>query len=97
MNILTDEEMKEIHGSTFGKGLQTFARAIESAVLEKLRQQEPEAYATEDGERVVTEKTYAGARRDGGAIWSSMRPFSVPLYAAPVPAAEAPAMQKGIK
>ena len=39
--ILTDEEMKELHSSTFGKGLQTFARAIEAAVLEKLRQQEP--------------------------------------------------------
>lgn len=39
--ILTDKEMKEIHSSTFGKGLQTFARGIESAVLEKLRQQEP--------------------------------------------------------
>lgn len=55
--------------------------------LEKLKQQEPVAHSTEDGDRVVTDKTYAGAMRDGGAAWSSMRPFSVPLYAAPVTAA----------
>lgn len=39
MNILTDEEMKQIHADTFGKGVQLFARAIEAAVLSKLAEQ----------------------------------------------------------
>lgn len=42
MNILTDEEMKQIHSETFGKGVQSFARAIESAVLSKLAEQDVE-------------------------------------------------------
>lgn len=39
MNILADEEMKKIHADTFGKGVQSFARAIEAAVLSKLAEQ----------------------------------------------------------
>lgn len=98
--ILTDEEIfgllaLSVEANPPERDLR-FARFVESAVLEKLKR-EPKAHATEDGERVVTAITYAGAKRDGGATWSSMRPFSVPLYADPVPAAAAPAMQKGIK
>lgn len=51
--------------------------------------QEPVAYVTADGERVITAKTYIDAKRDGGAMWSSVRPFTVAAYAAP-PAAEQP-------
>lgn len=45
MNILTDEEMKQIHADTFGKGVQSFARAIEAAVLSKLAEQDAEPVA----------------------------------------------------
>lgn len=51
----------------------------------------PIAYLTEDGERCITAKTYNTARNDGGAIWSTMRPFCVPAYATPPAAAPAPA------
>lgn len=44
-------------------------------------------WATEDGERVVSASTMDRARRDGGATLSGLRPYSVPLYTAPVPAA----------
>lgn len=47
MSILTDEEMKQIHADTFGKGLQSFARAIEAAVLSKLAEQAGEPVAWE--------------------------------------------------
>lgn len=88
MNILTDEEMKELHGSTFGKGIQTFARAIESAVLDKLRQQEPVGHIVTciDGRKMLVRS----------AIDLSGHTCQ-PLYAAPVPAAAAPAMHKGIE
>ena len=46
-------------------------------------QREPVAYLTEDGDRVVTAKTYNSAKKDGGAMWSTMRPFCVPLYTSP--------------
>lgn len=41
-----------------------------------------EAWITEDGERVVTARTMEGAKKDGGAMLSSMRPFSVALVRA---------------
>lgn len=37
------------------------------------------AYSTENGERIVSAKTYEGAMRDGGAMASSMRPYTVAL------------------
>ena len=43
----------------------------------------PAAWATEDGERVVTERTHRNALADGGAIASSMAPYSVPLFRHP--------------
>lgn len=55
----------------------------------------PIAYLTEDGERCITAKTYNTARNDGGAIWSTMRPFCVPAYATPPAAAPAPAVPQG--
>lgn len=70
--ILTDKEMKEIHSSTFGKGLQTFARGIESAVLEKLRQQKPVAVINKFG--IYLESAGLNA------------PVGTKLYTAPVPA-----------
>lgn len=51
MNILTDEEMKQIHADTFGKGVQSFARAIEAAIMAKLEEQagEPVLWMDEYG------------------------------------------------
>jgi hypothetical protein len=44
------------------------------------------AWATEDGERVVPARTMEGAKRDGGAILTSMKPYVLPLYTRPQPA-----------
>ena len=41
------------------------------------------AWCTPDGERCVTARTYEGARKDGGAMWSSMAPFTVPAFTQP--------------
>lgn len=48
------------------------------------------AWITEDGERVVTAITMEGAKRDGGATLSSMKPYCVPLY----PAAGVPHIER---
>lgn len=40
------------------------------------------AWMTPEGDRVVTEATMAGARKDGGAMLSSMRPYTVALVRA---------------
>ena len=42
------------------------------------------AWMTPEGDRVVTEATMAGARKDGGAMLSSMRPYTVALVPAAV-------------
>lgn len=47
---------------------------------------QPAAWMTPEGDRVVTEATMAGARKDGGAMLSSLRPFTVPLARAAAPA-----------
>ena len=57
-------------------------QAIRLGKLEA-QQQEPVAYLTEDGDRVVTAKTYNSAKKDGGAMWSTMQPFCVPSYTSP--------------
>lgn len=49
---------------------------------------QPVAWLTPELDRVVTEKTMAGARKDGGAILSSLRGHTVPAYATPQPPAE---------
>ena len=41
------------------------------------------AWMTEDGERVVPAKTMEGAKRDGGAMLSSMQPYTVALVRQP--------------
>lgn len=46
------------------------------------------AWLTPDGERVVTAKTMDGAKKDGGAILSSLRSYSVPAYSGPVAQAD---------
>lgn len=54
---------------------------------------QPDAWMTED-ERVVHASTMAGAKKDGGALLSSMRPFNIALYrhaAAQPEAKDAPA------
>lgn len=48
-------------------------------------EQEVVAWMTEDGERVITNKSRGTAMRDGGAIKSSVQPFSVPLARASRP------------
>ena len=45
------------------------------------------AWMTEDGERCVTARTMAGARKDGGAMLSSLSAYVVPLTYAHPPAA----------
>lgn len=52
-------------------------------------EQDAAAWMTEDGQRVVTEGTMAGARKDGGAMLSSLRPYTVKLVRA------APSLQQG--
>ena len=47
------------------------------------------AWMTPEGDRAVTEATMAGARKDGGAMLSSMRPYTVALVRAGVHAAAA--------
>ena len=60
---------------------------------------QPDAWMTEDG-RVVHASTMAGAKKDGGALLSSMRPFNIALYrhaaAAQPEAKAAPAGSKTI-
>lgn len=55
------------------------------------------AWCTPDGERCVTAKTYECARKDSGAMWSSMAPFTVPAYTHPTPAQPAPVVPEGWK
>lgn len=47
---------------------------------------QPAAWMTPEGDRVVTEATMASARKDGGAMLSSLRPFTVALARAAAPA-----------
>ena len=56
---------------------------VADMVRRPAQQQEPVAYLTEDGDRVVTAKTYNSAKKDGGSMWSTMRPFCVPSYTSP--------------
>lgn len=77
--ILTEEEIKAI-----GVGAEKFARAVEAAVLEKLRQQEPAKYEFQNRDGTwhgfLNESHYQNTVEDGS--W----PIRA-LYAAPVPAA----------
>lgn len=41
-----------------------------------------DAWMTEDGERAVTARTMDAAKKDGGAMLSSMKPYRVPLVRA---------------
>ncbi|MES3011970.1 MAG: hypothetical protein V4738_14370 [Pseudomonadota bacterium] len=61
-------------------------RAAISALREALTPGQPVqaapkvwAYSTEDGERIVPAKTHEDAMRDGGAMASSLLPYTVPL------------------
>lgn len=54
-----------------------------SLVLRELVDAKPDAWITEDGERVVTAQTMQTAVKDGGAILSSLRPYLVPLFRHP--------------
>ena len=45
---------------------------------------EPDAWMHPDG-RVVTADTMRGALRDGGAMLTSLRPYTIPLYRAKEP------------
>lgn len=47
---------------------------------------QPAAWMTPEGDRVVTETTMASARKDGGAMLSSLRPFTVALARVSAPA-----------
>ena len=51
------------------------------------------AWMTPEGDRVVTAETMDGARKDGGASLSSLRPYTVALVRAGEPAAAAPALE----
>lgn len=80
MNILTDEEIKAIDPDGLAEG---FARSIEAAVLEKLKQQEPTTFEFQarDGKwcSFIDQRHYENTVADGS--W----PIRA-LYAAPVPA-----------
>lgn len=79
MNILTDEEMKQIHADTFGKGVQSFARAIEAAVLSKLAEQaiEPTGYWYSDDPAVCA---YPGSGYFPGEVPPNDAINIVPLF-----------------
>ncbi len=47
--------------------------------------QEPVAWMTQEGDRVTTAKTMNAARRDGGAMLTSLRSYSVALVRAAAP------------
>lgn len=53
------------------------------------------AWMTPEGDRVVTAETMDGARKDGGASLSSLRPYTIALVRAEAPALEAPAAPAG--
>ena len=56
---------------------------IDEAKAAQAQQDAPAAaWMTPDGDRVVTETTMAGARKDGGAMLSSLRPYKVALVRA---------------
>ena len=59
---------------------------VARAALASAAQPAPDAHVaawmTPEGDRVVTEVTMAGARKDGGATLSSLRPYSIPLVRA---------------
>lgn len=64
--------------------------AVEQAILSNLYgQQEPIAWVhPDDPTRSITHHQKLGAIKDGGAIEKTMRVFSVPAYARPIPAIE---------
>lgn len=55
------------------------------------------AWMTEDGERVVSAKTMEGAQRDGGAMLSSMRPYTVKLVREVLATKEAEPVQAEVR
>jgi hypothetical protein len=57
--------------------------ALRAALMEPVAVQEPAAWLTEDGDRVVTQKTKSQMLRDGGAASSSMTPYCVPAFTTP--------------
>jgi hypothetical protein len=57
--------------------------ALRAALAQPEQEQEPVAWLTEDGDRVVTQKTKSQMLRDGGAASSSMTPYCVPAFTTP--------------
>ena len=81
LEALEDLGMK--YYETTGEALHKEAYAALRAALEQ-PEQEPVARMHEDGSgRVISQRTYADAQRDGGASWSSVKNYTTPLYAHP--------------
>ena len=66
--------------------LQEAADEIDALQARDQVQGEPVAWCTPDGERCVTAKTMESAKKDGGAMLSSLASFTVPSYTIPQPA-----------
>lgn len=79
--------LRDISGFEYGTPL--YAGAAPAAVAP----QGVAAWMTPEGDRVVTAETMDGARKDGGASLSSLRPYTVALVRAGEPAAAAPALE----
>lgn len=85
--LLTEQEIKEIHSFPWERTVD-FVRRIESAVLEKLKAQEPMCWTND------TELSYSQFKRpDGeltsGSFWAEYHEdCDIPLYRYPLPPAD---------
>jgi hypothetical protein len=73
-----------------GEGGTKYQPPLEDSAIAALRaalaqqEQEPVARMHEDGSgRVISQRTYAEAQRQGGAPWSSVKNYTTPLYTHP--------------
>ena len=79
MNILTDEKLFRLNVENAGGDWIDFARAVESAVLEKLKQQEPVGVVRHENGRVFcclnkTRYTDSGVLPDGTRVYAAPMP-----------------------
>ena len=80
------EALDSVQPQNMGPLVSLAKRVLRAALAQ---QDEPAAWMHADG-RVVTAATMTSARRDGGAMLSSLSGYTTPLYAAPQPAPVAP-------
>ena len=84
MNILTDEKLFRLNVENAGGDWIDFARAVESAVLEKLKQQKPVAWMMRNKAHGLGPSLHFAPKTDWHITWEA-----IPLYAAPMPDSDA--------